>query len=94
MNSGRSYLEGFSWERYEQEADESQHRARNNQDHTIFPSYIVEGDTIKPVRERTEDFIGTHHYFPIVRPRLPFELAKVPDGDTNGALRFVQNVLD
>ena len=50
----------------------------------IHDTYVIDGNTIKPQ--------GKHRfYYPMSRPRLPFELAKIPDSDSEAALFFVSN---
>jgi hypothetical protein len=74
----------FASEDFESERGESLQRGLSTQLWPICDAYFLEGGIIKAK--------GHHRlYFPLARPRLPFDLAKVPDGDKDAALAFVRN---
>ena len=74
----------FAGEDYELDRAESLQRGLSTQLWPVYDAYFLENSIIKSE--------GHHRlYFPLARPRLLFDLAKVLDGDKDAALAFVRN---
>jgi hypothetical protein len=63
---------------------DSMSRGMNDQLWPIYDGYAIESDVIKPRG-------NARYYFPMSKPKLPYELAKIAPGDQQSALEFVRN---
>ena len=80
---GGQLTKWFAGEDFEVERGESLRRGLSTQVWPLHDAYFLESRIIKAA--------GDHrYYFPLAKPKLVFDLAKVPDGDEDAALDFVR----
>ena len=77
-----------------QDRQESNHKRLNKLRLPVWPRFYLDDGQVQIDREENHRLIEhgapMRYYYPTLRPTLPFELAKVPDGDHEAALRFVK----